>query len=172
MQLSSDITAYDPAWPQRYADAARQLQAVWADTPHHLHHVGSTAVPGLAAKPEIDILLVVDDPWAAQAHTAGLQALGFRRGSDLSPGHSFFKRDVQGVRTHKLHVCMRGHAEIARMLAFCALLRSDEALRQGYQALKLHLAATNTHGLGEYLEKKAPFIQAALARCDLDAHAC
>ena len=95
----------------------------------------------------------------AQPH---LQHLGYQRGSNLSAGHAFFRRDVQGVRTHKLHVCLDGHAEISRTLHFRDRLRNEPTLRDAYQHLKLTLARTNTAGIGEYIAGKSPFITAAL----------
>lgn len=128
-----------------------------------IHHVGSTAVPGLAAKPEIDILIVVRDQNAADNCLQAMADLGYRRG-DLSAGHSFFKRDVEAVRTHKVHVCLEGHLQIARMLRFRDLLQENETLRNEYQTLKLKLEAENISGIAEYLAAKAPFIETVLWR--------
>ncbi|MCY1539610.1 GrpB protein [compost metagenome] len=91
-----------------------------------------------------------------------MATLGYVRGSDLSAGHHFYRRDVDGVRTHKVHVCISGHAQIARMLRFRDLLRSDAELHQRYQALKLALEAGNRDGISEYLAGKAPFIDAVM----------
>ncbi|VTS39824.1 dephospho-CoA kinase/protein folding accessory domain-containing protein [Streptococcus dysgalactiae subsp. equisimilis] len=92
-----------------------------------------------------------------------LRGLGYVRGSDLSTGHHFHRRDIDGVRTHKIHVCAEGHAQIGRMLRFRDLLRQDPLLRRRYQALKLELEASNTGGIGEYLAGKAPFIDEVMA---------
>lgn len=91
--------------------------------------------------------------------------LGYVRGSDLSAEHQFYRRDVAGVRTHKVHVCVSGHWQIKRMLRFRDLLRDDEQLRRDYQQLKLHLEAINRNGIGEYLAAKAPFIDEVMIRC-------
>ncbi|MNF11857.1 dephospho-CoA kinase/protein folding accessory domain-containing protein [compost metagenome] len=69
---------------------------------------------------------------------------------------------MDGVRTHKVHVCISGHPQIERMLRFRDLLRGDPALRQQYQDLKSQLEASNREGIGEYLAKKAPFIDAVM----------
>ena len=61
MALTSKITAYDPSWPQQYGDEVTRLTPIFAQTLFEVHHVGSTAVSGLAAKPEIDVLVVVND---------------------------------------------------------------------------------------------------------------
>lgn len=88
--------------------------------------------------------------------------LGYVRGSDLSEGHHFYRRNVGGVRTHKLHACTRGHLTITQMLGFRDFLRRDASIRQQYEALKLQLESSNTGGMAEYLEKKSPFIEALL----------
>lgn len=163
MPLTSPIRAYDPVWPDRFAAEAARLIPVFAPLPVVLHHVGSTAVPWLAAKPEIDILAAVGTEAIPDAWTAALGDLGYRRGGDLSPGHGFFKRDVEGVRTHKLHVCHAGHPAAADMLRFRDHLRRDRSARLQYQELKLKLERENREGIGEYLAAKAPFIRAMLA---------
>ncbi|WP_340646292.1 GrpB family protein [Phenylobacterium sp.] len=164
MALTSTIQLYNPAWPGKYADEALRLSPIFGRALVGLHHVGSTAVPDLAAKPEIDLLAVVDITVVPESWTRGFGDLGYGRGGDLSPGHRFFKRDVEGVRTHKLHVCDPGHTSIDGMLRFRNHLRGDPADRAAYQALKLRLERENTGGIGQYLAAKAPFIDGLLAR--------
>jgi len=162
MPLTSTIEPYDRQWPQRYADEVRRLTPVFGAALVDIHHVGSTAVPGLAAKPEIDVLAIVDVTGGLDEWTRSLQTLGYRRGGDLSPGHHFFKRDVDGVRTHKLHVCREGHPTAAEMLRFRDHLRRHPGDRMSYQALKLALERDNTEGIREYLAGKGPFIRSLL----------
>lgn len=164
MALTSTIQQYDPSWPWRYAEEAARLRQVFGSELVEMHHVGSTSVPDLAAKPEIDILIVVDTADVPESWTKGFAQLGYRRGGDLSAGHRFFKRDLNGVRTHKLHICDRGHPNIGEMLNFREHLRSDPTDRARYQDLKLRLERENTEGIGQYLASKAPFIDAVLAR--------
>ena len=166
MALTSFIQSYDPAWPGKYAEAAARLAPVFGTALVELHHVGSTAVPELAANPMIELLAVVDTAGGPESWTKGFGDLGYRRGGDLSPGHRFFKRDVDGVRTHKLHICDQGHRSINEMLKFRDHLRRDPTDRAGYQALKLRLERENTGGIREYLESKAPFISGLLARIE------
>jgi GrpB-like predicted nucleotidyltransferase (UPF0157 family) len=162
MPLTSVLTAYDDRWPQMYAAAAEWLRPLFGGTLVNLHHVGSTAVVGLLAKPEIDILAVVTDVTGVDAWVTPLAARGFRRGGDLSAGHLFFKRDQDGVRTHKLHICVGGHVTAIQMLRFRDHLRRCPADREEYADLKLQLQTENTGGIGEYLEKKAPFVRGIL----------
>lgn len=164
MRLTSTITTYKPEWSTRFAAEADRIRPVIGSALCEIHHVGSTAVAGLSAKPEIDILLIVNRLEETSAWTDRFSNLGYVRGKDLSPGHLFFKRNVHGVRTHKLHVCMQGHVKIKEMLSFRDALRSDASVRTSYEKLKLKLEAENSNGIGEYLEGKAPFIRSVLDR--------
>ena len=171
MPLTSSITPYDPQWPQRYAEEAERLSPTFGSALKEIHHVGSTAVPGLAAKPEIDILAVIRSGNVPEEWTRTFEQLGYRRGGDLSPNHHFFKRDIGGVRTHKLHVCREGHPNIAAMLKFRDHLRRHPADRLKYQELKLALERKNADGIHQYLAGKAPFIPFSLASSENRARA-
>ncbi|MHC8381837.1 GrpB family protein [Pseudomonas sp. LB3P14] len=158
MALTSKISPYDSSWPVLFLCAKGQIAKAFGTELVAIHHVGSTAVPELAAKPEIDLLVEVAQHRNESSRDNVMRELGYARGSDLSPGHHFYRRDVDGVRTHKAHVCISGHGQIERMLRFRDLLRDDPVIRQRYQDLKLELEASNTGGIGEYLAQKAPFI--------------
>lgn len=164
MALTSSITSYDPNWPQLYLEAATRLAPIFSARLVGMHHVGSTAVLGLAGKPEIDVLAIVDTSDTPTSWVVRFTDLGYRRGGDLSPGHRFFKRDVDGVRTHKAHICTVGHQSIARMLHFRDHLRSHPEDRARYESLKRRLERENEGGISEYLAGKRPFIEEILAR--------
>jgi GrpB-like predicted nucleotidyltransferase (UPF0157 family) len=166
MPLTSPIRPYDPAWPQQYAEEEARLKHIFGVALLEIHHVGSTAVPELAAKSEIDILAVIHLTGTVADWNQSFEMLGYRRGGDLSLGHHFFKRDINGVRTHKLHICRDGHMQISRMLRFRDHLRQYPADRLKYQELKLRLERQNTRGIQEYLAAKDPFICAVLAGRD------
>lgn len=162
MALTSKISPYDGRWPALFAIERDRIAKCFGTELVDIHHVGSTAVPGLVAKPEIDILIEVSEHRNVAARDAALHALGHARGNDLSAGHHFYRRNVDGVRTHKLHVCVTAHPQIEWILHFRDLLRADPAVRQRYQDLKLRLEANNREGMSEYLAYKAPFIDAVL----------
>ena len=166
MPLTSSIVPYDPQWPKRFEEEAARLTRVFGSALVEIHHVGSTAVPELSAKPEIDVLAVVNDSNISMASHRSLQHIGYRRGGDLSAGHLFFKRDVDGVRTHKIHVCLEGHPKISEMLKFRDHLRANRETRLQYQSLKIKLEKTNIRGITEYLEGKGPFIESVLSDID------
>jgi len=161
MALTSQITPYDVRWPNLFDAEKARLQAVVAPYVVEVQHVGSTAVPGLAAKPEIDILVVSDHQDESRVDQE-MASIGYARGKNLSDGHMFYRRDFESIRTHKVHVCLPGHWQIARMLRFRDMLRDDDELRHKYQSLKLELESTNESGIKEYLAQKSPFIDAVL----------
>jgi len=140
MRLTRQITSYNDQWPSLFDVEKARLQRVFAPRSVEIHHVGSTAVPSLAAKPEID-LLVVSDHQDEDRVDQEMASLGYNRGKNLSDGHMFYRRDFGGVRTHKVHVCRTGHWQISRMLRFRNMLREDDELRHEYHCLKLKLEA-------------------------------
>lgn len=158
MPLTSSITDYDKNWPRLYEAEAKRLRPIFGDAFVEIHHVGSTAVEGLAAKPEIDMLVVVSELDLLHHWQRELLRLKYIRGRDLMNGHHFFKRDRGRIRTHKLHVCVLGHTQISRMLGIREHLRANSSDRRAYAELKLRLERDNKGGIAEYLDAKAPFL--------------
>lgn len=165
MALTSQISEYDRRWPDLFNLERARLEGIFGVRAIEIHHVGSTAVPGLTAKPEIDLLVVVSDHGDEAGIGQAMLCFGYIRGSNLSDGHHFYCRDVGGIRTHKVHVCLTSHWQIPRMLGFRDLLRQNGDLRQQYQNLKLELESTNKRGIGEYLARKAPFMHYREVAC-------
>lgn len=164
MPLTSIITVYDPDWPRQYDVERRKLSPIFGEVLVEIHHVGSTAIQELAAKPEIDILVVVANTTMAERWTIALLKLGYQRGKDLSPEHLFYKRDAGGIRSHKIHVCEQSHQKINEMLMFRNYLRSNSDARDQYQQFKLELEQKNSKGIAEYLAAKEPFIRHILTK--------
>lgn len=161
--LTSKITSYNPAWPAMFKEECNRISPAFGDELIQIYHVGSTAIPEISAKPEIDILVEVSDHRLTHQVDTFMRSCGYVRGSNLSDGHHFYRRDIEGIRTHKVHVCHIGHSQISQMLHFRNQLRREPILRKQYQQLKLSLEAENTGGIGEYLERKRPFIDKVLA---------
>jgi GrpB-like predicted nucleotidyltransferase (UPF0157 family) len=131
MALTSKIAPYDSRWPARFFVEKERVAKSFGTELGDIHHVGSTAVPGLPAKPEIDLLVEVSEHRNQAARDASMRALGYVRGKDLSAGHHFYRRDVDGVRTHKVHVCVSGHWQIDECSAFvtsCEMIRCPTAI--------------------------------------------
>jgi GrpB-like predicted nucleotidyltransferase (UPF0157 family) len=146
------VVPYDAAWPGMYASERDRLAAALGDVAVRIDHIGSTAVPGLAAKPWIDIQAQVRWMRPRGAYRDPLLALGYVHHPD-DDDHEFFDR-----RPYHVHVCAAGGDWARRHLAFRDLLRRDAAARAAYQDEKLRLAAEHEDVLS-YTEAKTQIIR-------------
>jgi GrpB-like predicted nucleotidyltransferase (UPF0157 family) len=146
------VLPYDTTWPEQFAVERDRLVAALAATAVRIEHVGSTAVPGLAAKPWIDIQLEVPRLEQFDAYGPALFALGYQHHPD-DGDHEFFDR-----RPYHVHVCQAGGTWSRRTLAFRDLLRRDPATRLAYEVEKRRLAAM-FDDVEQYTQAKTPFIQ-------------
>ena len=160
------VVPYSTHWPAAFAHECAGLVAVFAPLDVSVEHVGSTAVPGLAAKPVLDVLLGVPCLRDVEARIPALEGIGYayvKKYEDEIPDRRYFvKPSAEGLRVH-LHGVVRGGALWSRHLAFRDALRRDSAFRESYQTLKRELAAAFADDKAAYQEAKAPFIQAWLA---------
>ncbi|GAA3864046.1 GrpB family protein [Streptomyces sedi] len=159
---------YDTRWPDVFAGEATALHGALGALPHRLEHTGSTSVPGLAAKPVIDMLLVVPDSGDEESYAPALEPLGYRvviREPDWHEHRVLRKErpaeDVDGVN---LHVLSAGSPEVQRVLAFRDRLRSYDAERDLYAATKRGLAERDWKYVQNYADAKSEVIEAILAR--------
>ena len=126
-----------------------------------IHHIGSTAVPGLCAKPIIDMLAIISAGTWRESHTQALERLTYiAKGEYGIPGRRFFIKPQEVMRTHHLHIFLQNHPDIPRHLALRDYLRAfpSEACRYGY--LKDNLAQTYPHDIKAYMEGKASMVHA------------
>jgi GrpB-like predicted nucleotidyltransferase (UPF0157 family) len=125
-----------------------------------IHHVGSTAVPGMKAKPEIDLLIIVESIGDVEAINCGMAELGYDvRGECGIQGRHYYSKNTQSARTHKAHVCEISHSNVARQIAFRDYMRDHQKEAQEYAELKVRLAKSNPKGMAEYLEGKRNYIE-------------
>lgn len=172
------IAAYDPEWPRAFAaEKARLLALRPADLIRRVEHFGSTAVPGLAAKPIVDMLVEVTDLDACKACIAPiLEAQGYEylwrptHGEDGPPFYAWFiKRDaVTGVRTHHIHMVEASFAEHWRRLIFRDVLIAQPDVAREYEALKRRLAADHPNDRVAYTRGKTTFIESVMTRAARD----
>ncbi|GAA1555626.1 GrpB family protein [Kribbella lupini] len=150
------LADYDPAWPTQYADMAAHLTAAFGDSVDAVEHIGSTAVPGLVAKPVIDI--------AARAVTLDaiddkpLAALGFEHNPDGPPNRRTYTRVVGGVLTHNLHVFPATAWDHLNQRLLRDYLRDTPDAVRRYAELKHTLAAEGLTGF-DYTKAKTTLIQ-------------
>jgi GrpB-like predicted nucleotidyltransferase (UPF0157 family) len=153
----------DPAWPGLFAREAERIHAALGDRALRVEHVGSTSVPGLAAKPIIDVLLVVADAADEPSYSPALTAAGyvFHHREPEWHEHRLFKGPDTAVN---LHVFSAGCVENERMLSFRDRLRSDPADRELYLRTKRELARRTWGRTQEYADAKGAVVEEILAR--------
>ena len=158
------VVAYDASWPQRFRKLEAALRSLLAAQVVRVEHIGSTSVPGLAAKPVLDVDVVVRDAADLQPSIRQLEKAGYLHEGDLGvPGREAL-RWPPGSERHHLYLLVEGSQELRRHLAFREALRADEALRDEYAALKRALAQQFHHDRRAYTSGKSDFIEATLKR--------
>jgi GrpB-like predicted nucleotidyltransferase (UPF0157 family) len=162
------VVPYDANWPAAFARERARIEAALRDhLVGHVEHVGSTAVPGLAAKPIIDMLACVDDYDRTAGIVTDLAAIGWvhapEPGDQERRRRSFCFPDV-AWRSHHLHVWEFGTPDWRRLLVFRDHLRRHPDLAAEYARIKAELAAADEHDRPRYRSGKAPFIEDVLAR--------
>lgn len=159
------VSRYSKAWPSHFAAVRDELREVFAGTDACIEHIGSTAVPGLAAKPVLDLMVGASSLAGIESRIPALEALGWtyvsKHEAEL-PMRRYLTRPGPPMRTH-LHGVVRGGELWASHLAFRDLLRSNPQVRMHYQALKQRLAREHANDKAAYTAAKDPFIRRALA---------
>ncbi|MFD7077280.1 GrpB family protein [Nocardioides sp. NPDC059952] len=165
--MSIEVVAYDPSWQDRFEKVAAALRGALADGPAaSVEHVGSTSVPGLAAKPILDIDVIVA-PEDVPAAVAALERLGYAHRGDLGvAGREAFLAPDEDPRRH-VYVCAAGTLNVRNHLAVRDVLRRRDDLRDEYAAVKLALAADPAMDIDTYIARKSDVLQKVLAASDL-----
>jgi GrpB-like predicted nucleotidyltransferase (UPF0157 family) len=160
------LAEYDPNWPRCYDREAARIRAALGAKALVVEHVGSTSVPGLAAKPVIDMLLVVPDSADESGYLEALEAAGYVlriREPDWFE-HRLFKGPDTDIN---MHVFTRGASEIDKMLLFRDWLRTSEADRSHYERTKLDLATRVWRHVQHYADAKTAVVQEIMQRAEL-----
>jgi GrpB-like predicted nucleotidyltransferase (UPF0157 family) len=160
-----EVVDHDPAWAAAFAQqraAMQELLRPWLAGP--VEHIGSTAVPGLRAKPVIDILAPVGSLTEARAAVPALTDAGWVFWPEDPNGHYrlWFLRPRPEARTHHLQVVEASHPHARSLMAFRDALRADEALRDEYASLKERLAEQHPDSRNAYTNAKNAFVERVL----------
>jgi len=148
-----ELVPHDPAWAARAEALIAEIHAAGAGVFRAVHHMGSTAIPGIPAKPVIDLLAEVEGLEALEAARGALAGLGWRwRGENGLAGRRYFTRDdpETGTRAAHLHVYARGDTAIAWHLAFRDRLRAEPATADAYAQEKARCAALHPDDSAAY----------------------
>jgi GrpB-like predicted nucleotidyltransferase (UPF0157 family) len=162
------IVDYNPEWPRLFEREAKRIQGALGDRVLLLEHVGSTSVPGLAAKPKIDVLLVVANSADEPAYVPALEATGYvlRIREPDCYEHRMFKGPDTDVN---LHVYSTGCPEIDRYLLFRDWLRSNASDRHLYERTKRELARKDWKYMQNYADAKSAVVEEILVRAQGDS---
>jgi GrpB-like predicted nucleotidyltransferase (UPF0157 family) len=156
------VVPHDPNWKAAFDTEARLVATALGDTEIELHHIGSTAIKGILAKPIIDLLGVVGDLKWIDQQTKQMESLGYEvMGQFGIDGRRYFRKsNAKDQRTHHLHVFQSGSVHIERHLAFRDYLRHHTPVAAEYSALKQSLTSGTGASWDKYLDGKDPFIKA------------
>ncbi|MCE5293101.1 MAG: GrpB family protein [Chlamydiales bacterium] len=153
-----EIAPYNPNWPRSYEVEAEKIKGALGKNCVTIYHIGSTSVPGLAAKPIIDIMVVVKDIFDVDANLLELEDLGYiAKGENGIPFRRFFHKGID-LHTHHIHIYEEGSPEIERYLHFKNYLKANPDVSQEYESLKVFLAKQYPHDLTAYSNGKDAFI--------------
>ena len=156
-----ELVDHDPSWAALFEQERILLARVFDGQAIGIEHIGSTSVPGLCAKPIVDVLVGLRELELSAAQIAAMQELGYEfLGEYGRPGRLFFRKHP---RTHHVHVVAYGGEHWNRQLTFRDALRTDAHERQRYDEFKRRLAADG-HPREVYTELKTPFIREIEAR--------
>jgi GrpB-like predicted nucleotidyltransferase (UPF0157 family) len=155
-----EVVPHSPEWAAEFRAEARRLTAVLGDEVVAVHHIGSTAIPGIKAKPIIDILLEVREVERLDERNTEMAALGYEaRGEFGLPGRRFFLKGTDYHRTHHIHAYATGNPELERHLAFRDYMISHPEQARAYSRLKEDLAREFPTDIEGYMDGKNAFIK-------------
>ncbi len=156
------IVEYRPGWRKMFEDEKGILQKALGEIPAEVEHIGSTAVAGLAAKPIIDVMVGLKDFSVADDVVPKIEAVGYeyiQKYEDVMPFRRFFIKELDGVRTHQIHMVGVGGEFWERHILFRDYLRRNPDVAEQYASLKKELAACEWEDVNEYADAKTEFIK-------------
>lgn len=159
------IVEYDPNWPNLFEREANRIRSVLGSKALQIEHVGSTSVPGLCAKPIIDILLVVKNSADEPSYVPALEEAGYSL--QIREPEWFEHRLFKGPDTDiNIHVFSEGASEVDRILRFRDWLRSNESDRNKYAQVKRRLAKNKWRHVQHYADAKTSIVQEIMERAN------
>ena len=155
-----EIAAYSPDWPRAFEHESAAILEACRPGVIEVHHVGSTSVPGLAAKPVLDMMPIAASPAAALEAVSRMAALGYRyREEHGIPGRYYFDKAADGRTVAHVHMFPVGHPAIRTHLLFRDYLRMHPDAARDYERLKWGLASKHRDDREAYTDAKAEFIE-------------
>jgi GrpB-like predicted nucleotidyltransferase (UPF0157 family) len=156
-----EVVPHDPNWLNLFETESKQIAIALGENIIEIHHIGSTSIETIYAKPIIDILVEVKSIIQVDRQNSSMQFLGYQCMGEFGiEERRFFLKDNQdGIRTHHIHVFEVGSAQITRHLLFREYLNTHLENAQSYSTLKQSLAKKYPHDIESYMDGKHDFIQ-------------
>jgi|SRR6476661_7546412 len=156
-----EVVPHDPTWRGAFETESKQIALALGENVIAIHHIGSTAIPQIHAKPIIDMLVEVKDILKIDTHSSEMEALGYQAMGEFGiSGRRFFRKGNEaGIRTHHLHGFEVNSAQIERHLAFRDYMIAHSEAAQEYSELKRKLAQKYFDNIQAYMDGKDGFIK-------------
>jgi GrpB-like predicted nucleotidyltransferase (UPF0157 family) len=155
------VVPHSPHWREAFEAEAKKIADALGEIFIAVHHIGSTSIPNIYAKPVIDLLVEVRDINEVDSRSAAMESLGYEvKGEFGIPGRRYFRKDNhEGIRTHQIHTFESGSDQVKRHLAFRDYLIAHPETAQEYSDLKRKLAQQHPHSMDAYIDGKDAFIK-------------
>ena len=156
-----EVVPHDPQWRDAFEAEAKHVAAALSGNVVAVHHIGSTAIPDIYAKPVIDLLVEVRHITEVDVRSSAMESLGYEVMGEFGiPGRRYFRKDDrEGIRTHQVHAFEAGSAEVERHLAFRDYMIAHPGDAQKYGELKKRLAEEHPQSIDGYMDGKDGFIK-------------
>lgn len=159
--MKVQVVPPDPTWKEQFDAEAKRIRQALGDAFVRIHHIGSTSIPNIYAKPVIDILLEVADIEKLDERSAALASLGYEAKGEFGiPGRRYFRKHTEsGVRTHHIHAFESFCEGFIRHLAFRDYMIAHPEIAQAYSDLKRRLASAFPDDIEAYMDGKDSFVK-------------
>jgi GrpB-like predicted nucleotidyltransferase (UPF0157 family) len=156
-----EVVPHNPRWRDTFEAEAKHVAAALGENVVAVHHIGSTAIPNIYAKPVVDLLVEVREITEVDGRSSAMESLGYEvMGEYGIPGRRYFRKDNQeGIRTHHIHAFEAGSTEAERHLAFRDYMIAHPVDAQRYSELKRRLAEENPQSMDGYIDGKDNFVK-------------
>lgn len=158
-RMKIEVVPYDENWPSAFESEKRQLLEKVESGITRVHHIGSTSVPNLSAKPIIDIMIEATSLEALDLHKSGFEALGYEVMGEFGMAGRRYYRKGGDDRTHQIHAFTAGDENLHRHLAFRDYLIAHPDISKEYGRLKIKVAGACNHDIDRYCDGKNSFVQ-------------
>ena len=159
--MKVEVVPHNPQWKQEFNSESQKIQKILADNVVIIHHIGSTAIPNIYAKPVIDFLIEVKNINLISQQTPAMEKLGYEAMGEFGlVGRRYFRKEnPSGIRTHHVHIYQINSPEIKRHLAFRDYMLAHTQDAEQYSQLKQELARKYPNDIESYMDGKDEFVK-------------